>query len=378
MNREEYYTKHMWGKSPFIKTTSMDAPILERHDEYVSVRECIGGWDRIMIVTAPIGYGKTTFMNYIVKNKPPEVDYVVFFDSYEPVENAMKRVVNALPAWKRVFGVEKDRTAFGSYLKDKLGRKKMLLLFDEAQDYDEELFRWLRILNDRVDNLFMIFFGLSGLEDKITAETSFRDRKSKSIVLEPFTVENLVEIIRCRLGWVGGGSGAPFTEGGLRRLAESANSVPRLLMENGQRVVEYASKNNCESVSEIDVEKALGGVAPVVEIVKSSVVDEKTVVSAPVRGDFIRDLSPTQRDIVELLMRRESLSISEIGESLSKDIRSVGSLIRKLRGLDENEVARKPRVPYPVVVRSGKDKRLGHTQYVYSLSDNARRLLAVK
>ena len=378
MDREAYYKRYRWKKSPFIKTTSMDAPILERHDEYVNVRECIGGWDRIMIVTAPIGYGKTTFMNYIVKNKPREVNYLVFFDSYEPVENVMSRITNTLPSWRRMWGVERDRTAFGRYLKSKLGKKKMLLLFDEAQDYDEELFRWLRILNDRVDNVFMMFFGLTGLENKITAETSFRDRKSKSITLKPFAVEEIEEIVRKRLRWVGGKDIRPFTDGGLRRLAESANSVPRLLMENGQGVVEYAAKNDLNSIDAIDVEKSLGAAILAVASAEPPLKEEpKQLVSAPVT-DFLKELSPTQQDIVRLLMEKESLSIAELSEMLGKDIRSVGSLIRKLRGLDADEVARKPVVPYPVIVRVGKDKRLGHTQYIYSLSDNARRVLAVK
>lgn len=378
MNREEYYTKHGWNKSPFIKTTSMDAPILERRDEYLNVRECIGGWDRIMIVTAPIGYGKTTFMNHIIKNKPTEIDYLAFFDSYEPAENVMKRVTGTLPAWRRLFGAEKDRTAFGRYLKKKLGGSRMLLLFDEAQDYDEDLFRWLRILNDRVDNLFMMFFGLHGLEDKITSEASFRDRKSKSIALKPFTVVDLEEIVRQRLKWVGGGDGRPFTDAGLRRLAESANSVPRLLMENGQRVVEHAARNNLEAIDVVDVEKVLGAGAPAIEVRAPAADWVKPQSGAPVSADFMHELSPTQQEIVGRLMDRESLSIAELSEIMGKDIRSVGSLVRKLRGLDESEVLRKPDVPYPVVVRLGKERRLGHRQYVYALSDNARRVLTVK
>ena len=61
---------------------------------------------------------------------------------------------------------------------------------------------------------------------------------------------------------------------------------------------------------------------------------------------------------------------------LEKDIRSIGSLIRKLRGLNKNEVERKPNVPYPVIIKNGKETRVGRRQYVYSLSDNARRILA--
>jgi len=335
--------------------------------------------DRIMVVTAPIGYGKTTFMNTLIKNKPSEVDYLVFFDSYEPVEEVMGRITRKLPLWKRVFAKNVDRTLFGEFLHRKLGKKKILLLFDEAQDYDNELFKWLRILNDRVDNLFMVFFGLRGLEDKITAETSFRDRKTKSITLTPFSSEELQKIVVKRIRWVGGRDIKPFTEEGLRRLCESANSVPRRLMENGQRVLEDCASKDIFSIDADTVERVLGDyagedvmVVPVEEphvIIENDILEDKSY-------DLISELSPTQQEIVNILMEKEALSITEMSSMLNKDIRSIGSLIRKLRGLNKEELTRKPNIQYPVVIRKGKENRMGRIQYVYGLSDNARRLLA--
>jgi type II secretory pathway predicted ATPase ExeA len=378
MDRKEYYKKLGWRKSPFIKSTSMDAPILRRKGEYDTVRECIGGWDRIMVVTAPIGYGKTTFMNTLVKNKPQEIDYLVFFDSYEPIEEVMDRIITRLPVWKRLFSKNIDRTLFGEFLHKKLGNRKMLLIFDEAQDYEVELFKWLRILNDRVDNLFMIFLGLRGLDDKITAESSFRDRKTKSILMTPLMIDDLQEIVRKRIKWVNGNFIKPFTENGLRRLCESANSVPRRLMENGQKVLEECAIRDIFSIDEDIIEDVLGTYAG--EDVKLTPFEgDVKNESIPVESksyDLLDGLSPTQKEIVNLLMEKETLSITEISSALNKDIRSIGSLIRKLRGLNKDEVERKPNIQYPVVVRKGKEDRMGRVQYVYSLSDNTRRMLA--
>jgi len=388
VERQTYYNQFGWTKSPFIKTTSLETPTLSRPDEYAQVSECVGGWDRIMVVTAPIGYGKTSFMNYIIKHKPENVDYAVFFDSYEPPQNVMRRIQAALPFWRRLGSKNVDRSAFGEYLGKKLGSKRMLLLFDEAQDYEEDLFKWLRTLNDRAENVFMVFFGLASLENKITAESSFRDRKTKSIALKPFSVEQLMEIVRKRIVWCGGKDAAPFSEDGLKRLAESANSVPRLLMENGQRVVEEAARVEKTEVGAVDVEEWLGAVIEEVSPApQAAQIEEETAASAPVEaatapeygvphGGFTRELSPTQKDIVGLLLENESLSIAELSQALGKDIRSMGSLIRKLRGLDQKEVARKPNVPYPLVVQREKQQRLGRMQYTYALSDNARRLLS--
>jgi type II secretory pathway predicted ATPase ExeA len=389
VDRKQYYRRLGWKKSPFIKSTSMDAPILKREHEYNTVKECIGGWDRILVVTAPIGYGKTTFMNTLIKNKPAGIEHVIFFDSYEKVDEVMGRIISKLPVWKRMFTKNMDRTMFGDFLHRKLGNSKMLLLFDEAQDYDYDLFKWLRILNDRVDNLFMLFLGLRGLEDRITAEASFRDRKTKSITLTPFSNDDLQNIVTKRIRWVGGKNITPFTEDGLRRLCESAGSVPRRLMENGQKVIEECAMSDTFSIDANTVERIIGTyvgeditVVPVEEkeVIKTDSaehVKEPRAVSTQIKSyDLIEELSPTQQDIVKLLMEKESLSITEMSSMLDKDIRSIGSLIRKLRGLNKDELERKPGIQYPVVVRKGKENRMGRVQYVYSLSDNTRRLLA--
>jgi len=406
MNREEYYKRLGWKKSPFIKSTSLEIPIIGRVDEFNEVCECIGGWDRIMVVTAPIGYGKTTFMNQLVMDEPKGVKYVVAFNAYESPEEVMGRLKAKLPLLKRLF--KTDKTGFGEALQRRLGEDKMLLLFDEAQDYQEDLFKWLRTLNDRTDNLFMMFLGLQGLDDKITSEASFRDRKSKSIRLKPLDIEDLEEIVRERIMWCGGKDIAPYTVGGLKRLCESCSHIPRQLLENGQKVIEECAANEVFSADENFVEQALGKVShehvrkpyakvdggdkphdevlEAVEIVGEDESDDDVepkadaaVLKALESGyNFMNDLSPTQQDIVKLLLEKESLSITELSEPMKKDIRSIGSLIRKLRGLNKMEVARKPNVPYPVIVRKGKEVRMGRLQYVYSLSDTVRRIIAKK
>jgi hypothetical protein len=230
----------------------------------------------------------------------------------------------------------------------------------------------------------MLFLGLKGLEDKITAESSFRDRKTKSITLTSFSIDDLQKIVTQRIRWVGGRGISPFTENGLKRLCESASSVPRRLMENGQKVVEECAVRELLSIDENIVEEVIGTYAG--EDVRLTPISEEGEIETPKvvesksadykSYDLMGELSPMQREIVNLLREKESLSITELSSMLNKDIRSIGSLIRKLRGLNPEEVGRKPNIQYPVVVRKGKENRAGRVQYVYSLSDNTRRLLA--
>ena len=370
-----------------IKSTSLETPIIERENAGKSLEEAVGGWDRIIVLTAPIGYGKTTFMNQLRKKHLKEVGYVVTFNTFTSIENMVESFKNAFPRWKRLFEGNTDESRFGEYLAKKLGGSRMLAIFDEAQDYPPEVFKWLRILNDHCDNLFMLFIGLPGLDDKIASEASLRDRRAKNMFLESLSTEKLAEILEKRIQWVGGCGIKPFTEDGARRLSDSAQHVPRKLMENGQKVIEYCAKNEIYDIDSRVIENALGSVIDV-EIVEkqapealraseSVFMPTQSVGGGVIQGgfSFLSELSPTQQEIVGLFKEHESLSIPEISQILEKDIRSVGSLIRKLRGLNPQEVARKPNVPYPVVVKSGKGSRAGRIQDLYSLSDNSRRLL---
>ena len=372
MDRQEYYAGFGWSKSPFIKTTSPETPIVKREEEYIEIQEAIGGWDRLIILTAPIGYGKTTFMNQVLENPPDGVFKVVSFSTYTGIEAVMAKIMAVFPWHVRLFNRRLDRESFGDLIRKNIGGSKLLLIFDEAQDYPPQLFKWLRTLNDQCENAFMLFIGLPGLEDKIASETALRDRKSRNMTLKPLKTKELTEIVENRIKWVGGDGITPFTKDGVKRLCISANQIPRKLLDDGQKILEYAANHNIKEIDGEIVENMLG-----VSKADTSMEPQKPVIEETKEG-FIRELSPTQKDIVTLLLKHERLCISEIGEELDKDIRSIGSLIRKLRGLNKAEVERKPDIPYPVVVQAGKETRQGRRQYVYSLSDNSRRLLAEK
>lgn len=380
MDRIEYYKLHGWEKSPFIKTSSPTTPIVERTQEYKKLEESIGGWDRILLITAPIGYGKTTFMNQIRKTPPQTIQKAVSFNTHQDVEDVIDRIRKTFPIYTRILESRPKSGVFGEYLTKKLGSSRMLLIFDEAQDYPPKLLKWLRMLNDRCENLFMLFIGLPGLEDRIAGETSLRDRKSKTLSLSPLEPKQLRRMLLQRIEWAGGGD-TPFTENAIDYLCKTCENVPRRLLENAQKTVEYCAKNEIMTITEQNVETALGTVKPVKKPEKSIIDEvgqdtgEKTDLIMDYHADFSKHLSPTQKDIVELLQRHESLCIAEISEKLGKDVRSIGSLVRKLRGLNPQEVARKPEIPYPVVVKQGKEPRQGRLQTVFGLSDNARRSL---
>lgn len=368
MEKADYHRKFGWGGNPFIKSTDIDLPIIEQHETYNEVLRSIDAIDRVMVLTAPMGYGKTTFMNLVLKKQPKVVDYLAHFDTYEPVEGVMRRIVSLLPFWKKVFRPRPDRSNFGEYLKKCLGPKKMLLVFDEAQDYDEGLLRWLRTINDRANNAFMIFIGLPGLEDKLASETSFRDRQSVSLNLRPLSIEQLGEVVRRRIQWVGGVGIEPFSEDGLNFFLKYRNPYPpRSMLEDADNIINHCAENDIFKINAHAVESAFG-------MVKKIKKEEK--VEGRLAPYTINDFPASQRTVIKVMLEKEKVTIPDLSEQLGKQQNYVGMLIKRLRGLDKKEQERRLNVRYPVVVELEAGE--GRSRYSYTLSDDARRVLGRK
>ena len=369
MDTEEYHRQLGWKDDPFVKSTALELPIIPHEIVYNQIQEALSGGARSISVVSPIGYGKTTLMNLLTKKPPKGITYVVSFDTYEPVDDAMVRIMNALPLWKRVFS-KPDRAGFGEFLRRKLGNEKIMLLFDEAQDYDEELFRWLRVINDRVLNAHMVFFGLRGLLDKLSAETSFRDRMSRNIELELLPHEQLKEIIKARIRWVNGEGTRPFTEEGLDTLVR--NNAPRKILEDGQFTINECAKRELFDIGPQEVEDILGTIPPA----KREEEEEPKPRKKEVYPYSIGDFSETQQDIIKQLLARDMMTVKGLSEATGSSKEGIRNLIRKLRGLEKDEIERRPNVVYPVVV--GVKGGGGRSRYSYKLSDQAKRILGEK
>lgn len=369
MDTEKYHRQLGWKDDPFVKSTALELPIIPHQIVYNQIQEALSGGSRSISVISPIGYGKTTLMNLLMKNPPRGITYVVSFDTYEPADDVMSRITSALPLWKRMFS-KPDRSGFGEYLRRKLGDQKIMLLFDEAQDYDDELFRWLRVINDRVLNAHMVFFGLRGLLDKLSAETSFRDRMSHNIELELLPREQLKEIVKARIKWVGGEGARPFTEKGVDALVR--NKAPRKILEDGQFIINESARRELLDIGAREVENILGAIPPT----KMEEGEEVTPAEKKVYPYSIGDFSDTQQNIIKQLLAHDKMSVKELSEVMESSIEGVRNLIRKLRGLEKDEIERRPNVVYPVVVEVKGGS--GRSRYSYKLSDQAKRILGEK
>jgi len=398
MNPSGYYRLFSWKKSPFILTTSLDAPIIRRVEEVEGIVDLIEGWHQIIVVSSQIGYGKTTLLNSLIKHKPANIDYLIPFKSKTSVEDLIKDVIEALsppvevkkPWYQKLLSekllglgpetvqeTKKSGETDGDFIQRKLGDNSLLLAFDDAHLYPEGFFFTLRELNDAVDNLFMIFFGLPELKELVMADQSFGDRihDEDIIDLRLYSEDELEDIFRARFIWdsVGGKDASPFSDEAIKWLCIQARGNARNLFKLSQKVLDVVIEEDIKEVDERIVEDILGKITPPKKVKK-----EEIEVSAIDEYDFIRDMSPTQRDILKLLSTKGELTIPEVSNELGKSIRSVNSLIRKLRGMDKGEVKRKPNVEYPLVVLGEKKIIGGRNLQSYKLSDHAYRRLATR
>lgn len=376
MKLSEYKSKLGWNteRDPFTLSIVLDTLVKEK-DLYEAFLNSIDAWDRVIILTGPIGGGKTTMVEYL-KNHPPRDTIVIDFNSKRSVEDTVKRIVSAINkkgSWiYRLLGIKQDhvdKDDLGYFITKEAGHLKTLIIWDEAQDCSEETFTLLRELTDKADNLFIIFIGLPILERVLSEVTSFRDRAVKTLKTSPFTEEVLKTLIMERIRWVGGKDIKPFTDEAIGLLVKDSRGNPRSLLKKCHEVIKKAAE---DEIFEINAEFAER---------HSILSEEPTVIpreepanNLTLGPDFVKELSPMQQDIVEVLQKKHALTASQIAKEIGKDYASTEVNLRRL--MTENQKEMKEGVPYPVIrKRPGEE---GKSQYIYALSEQARRLLAMK
>lgn len=375
MKVDEYYRKLGWRENPFITIASKDVPVVKHKVAYDRIQDMISFDAQTIAVISPIGYGKTSLINYIVEDpfilRERKIKYVISFDSCPEKRDFMDKILKQVPFYKK-FRKKFYESSFGRDVNPALGSDKMLLLFDEAQDYNPSFLHWLNGINDHASNILMIFFGQrKDLMVKLTEDNALRDRVKGPIEIPVMDDETLNEIIKKRIVWVGGQSMTPFTEDGIRRLTEQVK-VPREVLSSCELLLRSGVEGDSFEWNSSFVESHISGPKKPMRVAEKKTDDR---VEESVFRYSIGDFSPTQQIILKEMLRSEYVSVQQLEKRTDMKRTYINQELRKLRGLDQVEIKRRPGVDFPAVIRPEKRVVDGRRQYIYQLSDNARRIL---
>ncbi|MFC2143331.1 ATPase, T2SS/T4P/T4SS family [Candidatus Aenigmatarchaeota archaeon] len=338
----QWLQKKGWSRNPF--TFSINPSIFVGYEyEKKKLLRFIEEGHKIILVAGPTGSGKTSMLKWVQKSvvgvrfvflgKPPAMP-----ENFIDIFNHEFK----LPWYKRIFR-SKIKTLYEipDFLNKNLKGKQLVILCDEIHESDIKVLEWLRVLSDHIENVTVILSGLPVFETYLDGLETFRKRIVDKIELLSLTKEEMKNLIRLRLNYIGGDE-REFDEV-MDLVYERTDGFPREVLRTCNSIVNQAIEKN-----EVLILPNL-----LTFNVKKDVNTSK---------DVLENITPMQKRVLELLKNPltpgQVADMMDLGKYKSRQhaVRSVNNI---LTGLMKDEL----------VERTKEDKA-----YIYHLSPKVKTL----
>lgn len=351
-----------WHENPFVK----DLRSANKEDflkyycpfESTEILKRLAFDTKACLLVGPKGVGKTSAL-YFVSYGLPEAEFRCLFFKEPPVsvdalaeEAGFGNKPGFFSGLMSVFGGQsKKQPVSRSELAERLKneRKKLVFFIDEAHlEKTEEMYMEFKYLLDDVPNLRIVFSAL-GSENfpdslvQLIGDNNVFQRKH-------FTSQEMTTIIEHRINAVGGKGVKPFPAPFLREVLTEHNLLsPRYVFDelNNHLASLALGKSKWQGASEYAND-------PIIQSAISDSIATSGERITTAHADWWVSLSPSQKQILELLLHNGELSLSEIMAETKLPQNTCFNALYQMRGDDNAEKKRKPNVPFPLVGFKGK------------------------
>ncbi|PJD01289.1 hypothetical protein COU38_01745 [Candidatus Micrarchaeota archaeon CG10_big_fil_rev_8_21_14_0_10_54_18] len=369
--RQRLLSELGWKENPFVKDlrlgdrTSFLKYYLPMEGEKILERLAFDA--KACLLVGPKGVGKTSALYFVEYSLPDDFESFMFKEPPKTLEELHEHL----------FGVERgfldallgrppkkiSREKLVGKLKAK--KKKVVLFIDEAHLEDNRnMYMEFKYLLDDVPNLRLVVSAL-GREKfpdsliQLIGEPNIFQRKK-------FSAEEMRRIILHRIRAVGGMGFKPFPDAFLDEVLTEQNLLsPRYVFDelNSFLASLAMGKSEWRAASEYSDNPIVQSVIKRDRITKGNV-------------SWWNQLSPSQKQILELLLESEALTLSEIQKGTGRSQNTAFNALYQLRGSDKAEKKRKPSVPFPLVSVNGR-KVGGRKRNEYSVNEKIRNLFTM-
>ncbi|MDX6765641.1 MAG: AAA family ATPase [Candidatus Methylacidiphilales bacterium] len=219
------------------------------------------------MLTGEIGCGKTMTRHLFASQADPDRICVIQFEnSFFRLEDHLKRILVAFGLEREAAGASNlyDCYALFRDMLDQLHRlhqRHLLLLFDEAQDMDDETLSQINRLTNLNDQgrglLTIVLIGQPELRRRVAVLPSLDQRIGLRFHLGSLSPEDTGPYLAHRLRVAGHPTGEVFDADAVRVLGASGRSVPRELNRLAKLSMEHARAQGRRHVSGLDIETVL-------------------------------------------------------------------------------------------------------------------------
>lgn len=333
--KEKLLKELNWTENPFVKDLrDNDRETFLKFYHPLEAKDIVKSLafdSKACLLLGPKGVGKTSAMYYVYYILPEsEFEKKFIKEPPENIEEFSKELGfdNSL-----FFGLIKKSISRESVAKKlKKSRKKIIIIVDEAHLLkNKSMYMEFKYLMDGVPNVRFVFSAL----DKENFPDSLLQLIGEKQVFQRknFTKDEMKEIILKRINAVGG-SEIPFEENYLNEVLTEHNLLtPRYVFDelNNKLASMIGIENNQEHKTQF----------------KSEVKNEDITT---IHVEWWVLLSPSQKTIITTLLKSDGLTLQELIDFTKLGQNTVFNALYQLRGDDDNEIKRKPSVPFPLIL----------------------------
>lgn len=348
------------------------------------------------VVYGQYGYGKTAVVKKIANEFQKKYNIILFEDV--PDREYIAKRLKSLCGGKLLRKLtRKDIDTFDYVAFNKLIKNRTILIFDEAHSIDEKVFSYIRSLSENGTTFTTIFAGKPEVISKEAGLPQYLlDRLELLEGLRPFDENESIELVKKRVQVLAESDNYLFTDKAIKLIGEKSRHIPREILENCSKYVDFSIQEGIHKVDERIIENTFKYVGketsiPIYEIQEmpeerigtlERMMEGEVPVFVPrasayniEKQIFLGELSPLQKRIVIYVFKNEPKTAPEIAMGLSDKYDTVRHMLKRLQGkYGEKDVKKKISDLFPLVDERENPSGRG---YVYSLSTQVRKIMSL-